>query len=57
MNEEFKDIRSRDLRHVDTGTKRRIDAFTCRLVDTAFSVPGVILFLAGIVFAFGIVAR
>lgn len=54
MNEEFNDIRTRDLRHVNPGAKHRIDLFVRKLVDTAFSAPGVILFIAGIVFALGI---
>lgn len=57
MNEEFNDIRTRDLRHVHSGAKHRAGAFFRRLVNTAFSAHGVILFLAGILFAFGIVSR
>ena len=45
-----------DLTTVDT-TKLSLDDHLRRLIDTAFSGPGVVLFIAGVVFALGVIAR
>lgn len=47
--------RNVDLTTVDTGAPHRLDKHLRRLIDTAFSGPGIVLFLAGIVFALGLV--
>ena len=46
-----------DLRHVEPTLLARIDAHFQRLVNTAFSGQGVFLFVCGVVFGLGIVAR
>lgn len=46
-----------DLRTVETGFVHRVDAHLRRLIDTAFTGPGVILFLAGVAFALGILPK
>lgn len=54
---EFPDLVNRDLRHVKPGVIHKADAYLRSLINTAFTGQGVILFVAGIVFALGIVAR
>jgi hypothetical protein len=46
-----------DLRTVQTGTLYKLDRQLRRLIDTAFSGPGVVLFLAGVVFAIGVLPK
>lgn len=46
-----------DLLRVETGALYRLDRQLRRLIDTAFSGPGVVLFIAGVVFALGVVGR
>lgn len=49
--------RNVDLLRVETGALYRLDRHLRRLIDTAFSGPGVVLFIAGVVFALGVVGR
>lgn len=49
--------RNVDLTTVDTGALHRLDRQLRRLIDTAFSGPGVVLFLAGVVFAIGVLPK
>ncbi|WP_185643537.1 hypothetical protein [Burkholderia sp. Bp8990] len=46
-----------DLRHVPPTLRARLDMQFQRLVNTAFSAHGVILFVCGMVFGLGVIAR
>lgn len=45
-----------DLRNVEPGFVHRLDEQVVRLVNTAFSGPGVILFIAGVLFGLCVIA-
>ncbi len=56
----LKDLNKRrnvDLTTVDTGMLYRLDKQLRRVIDTAFSGPGVVLFIAGVVFGLGVIGR
>lgn len=49
--------RNVDLTTVDTGAIHRLDKRLRSLIDAAFTADGVILFVAGVVFGLGLIAR
>ena len=50
-------LRNADLRKVDTGAALRAQSFIVRTVNTAFSAPGVIVFVVGVVFGVGVIGH
>jgi hypothetical protein len=46
-----------DLRHVRGGILQPVNAFIVRTANTAFTAPGITLFVVGVVFGLGVIAR